>query len=883
MKIKGRQTLKRLASRLWGTQYKRDRSLKFLGLFLSYNVLIGLAIWIFFSRGVTEQFREEVLDRIEIMKIPSNFIKGKTAIPPKLEIDIKHSNLQKLAYVRAMSLKRGFLHDSEENDVPATIRYKGDSYRVNLSLKGILRSHWEDEEMYSLKVKAKGSKTIMGMKSFALQHPSTRNYINEWVLHQLFAEAGIMSLRYDFVSVNINGKGSRIYALEEGFEKRLVENNKLKEGPMLKFETGALRKNRTTDSVFTIGIPQNLWRTCITPIPRNSSLADTIMSPLFDKARSLMEAFRQNKLTTSQVFDVPKLATFFALGELFGSHHLASLPNIRFYYNPITSLLEPITHDNDHLDHLRYHGLLGAEKVVGKDIQFREYGGWWKRTNWYEAVFKDQIFYEAYVGALIKVSEKEYLDSFFDRQSDLFHQEQKVLHRDYPLFKLDPSEILYENQAYIRELLDQENLIQIYCDKIEPTSQKVSIMLANVCDLPIEIIEARLGKSPPLKMVSRSNIIQPHIRSEELPMSTFQFELPDNADLRQLADKKMIIKHRILGAKEIREKKHPLCVSTADKASDPVTVRIKTSPSDYDFLIVDELQNLIHVKPGKYQIAEDLVIPRGYQWFVAEGTTIDLINHAKILSNSPIYFIGSSEKPITFYSSDSTARGITVLNVEEESQLQYVHFDNLVNLPSTGMPGRSTVTFANAPVNIDHCFFGNNEGWKSYLSLIGCSYYISNSVFYRSGVTALQADFCDGEIVNCQFAKAGEEAISIVGSKLTLRNSSIKNSGRLAMVASDKSTAILHNVSISNTGLGLVSRDLSSLNVKGINLKNCQIEFAVMQDNNDFGPASIELEDISNNYKPICWIDNESVLKSGGRKFKSNIQRSEVMKLINAN
>ena len=82
------------------------------------------------------------------------------------------------------------------------------------------------------------------MKSFALQHPRTRSYVNEWLMHRFFGHIGLINLRYDFVSVDINGKGRNIYALEEGFDKRLIEYNGRKEGPIIKFDKDFYWKRR---------------------------------------------------------------------------------------------------------------------------------------------------------------------------------------------------------------------------------------------------------------------------------------------------------------------------------------------------------------------------------------------------------------------------------------------------------------------------------------------------------------------------------------------------------------------------------------------------------------------------------------------------------------
>ena len=76
------------------------------------------------------------------------------------------------------------------------------------------------------------------MKTFNLQHPKTRSYINEFIFHKILAEFGFVTLRYDFIRLEVNGEDFGIYAMEEHFEKKLLENNKREEGIIVRFPDG---------------------------------------------------------------------------------------------------------------------------------------------------------------------------------------------------------------------------------------------------------------------------------------------------------------------------------------------------------------------------------------------------------------------------------------------------------------------------------------------------------------------------------------------------------------------------------------------------------------------------------------------------------------------
>ena len=85
-------------------------------------------------------------------------------------------------------------------------------------------------------MKLKGENILFGMNKFSLQTPASRNYIYEWIFHKLLKKEGLPALRYTFVQLDVNGKDQGIYAVEEHFDKRLIESNQYKEGPILKYD-----------------------------------------------------------------------------------------------------------------------------------------------------------------------------------------------------------------------------------------------------------------------------------------------------------------------------------------------------------------------------------------------------------------------------------------------------------------------------------------------------------------------------------------------------------------------------------------------------------------------------------------------------------------------
>ena len=340
--------------------------------------------------------RQTAKSFMSVFKVPTAIkykIKSSYTKPERLYIHIKHLDLQKLAYDRKIAL------DQEIRDfkyVKAKINYQNDSMKTKLRLKGDREVHYSHENQWSFRVHLKGKKTLLGMRSFSLHKPAARNYVHEWLFHQALQREGVISLRYKFVNVSLNGKDLGLYALEEHFDKLLLENNKRKEGPIVRFKEGADLEFQTT---------------AIEPFKKKKWLAKDKL-PLTQNATHLIDQWRKGKLSTKTVFDIEKLAKFFAITDLLGTHHGAVWKSLRFYYNPINTKLEPIGFD----------GHYGTEKelALSGEMGLRTDMGWIYNLygDWFRFLFNDEKssdreFIKLYNQELEKYSKKEYLDQLF--------------------------------------------------------------------------------------------------------------------------------------------------------------------------------------------------------------------------------------------------------------------------------------------------------------------------------------------------------------------------------------------------------------------------------------------------------------------------------------
>ena len=104
--------------------------------------------------------------------------------------------------------------------------------RGDARLKGDRLIHYNEKNKISYKIELDDNNYLFGVKKFSLQKPRARNYIHEWLFHEIAKEGELIKLKYDFVNLKINGTGQGLYVFEEGFDKDLVERNHRRNGPI---------------------------------------------------------------------------------------------------------------------------------------------------------------------------------------------------------------------------------------------------------------------------------------------------------------------------------------------------------------------------------------------------------------------------------------------------------------------------------------------------------------------------------------------------------------------------------------------------------------------------------------------------------------------------
>jgi hypothetical protein len=750
----------------------------------------------------------------------------------KLNIDTVRLSISDSDYAilkgnREKAIEKGILSKDYRDKVKAKWIVGKDTLKVDVRLKGDLSDHWGDTLKWSFRVKVKKGLAYDGMKSFNFQRPSTRGNLNEWFFHHLLKKHDLISLRYKFVHSFINGQDAGVYAIEEYFDKRLIENNSERVGITFRFNTSKYwhHKHGTNPNRFT-GSP-------IEPFKIGNK---DVSNPLFQQfiiVKELISAYSKGEIEISKVFDVRKLAFYMAIVDLTGHQHSSSIDNMKFYYNPVTSLIEPIGYDNSIIKMLSRESILKGRGLLGERREINE-GEIFEYSRWYDLIFSDRKFYKEYIQALTLVSNESEIEQFFeDLRPKLIASEFWIQHND-PDYHFEGESILTSNAKFLQGFLTPVDGIVSYIELKDTVNGLVEIRMDNQHYTPFQLMNIKYKDSVIYKF-PESHLIQSFNSSANSAVNQV-IQLSKELVRKKNFSSKIKITYRMLGGEEIFETEPYEWDQNSQGVIERIIESRKSNYPDFAFLQVDEHQ--VTIPKGVWVIDHPLTIDSDRILFVEKGAHVEFKNGASIICYGGIKSLGSENEPVHFFSNEG-GQGILVLNSKVRSSLTYTVFDGLSNFEIDNWKLPSAVTFYRSNVDLDYVRFNNNKRGDDYLNIFRSEFTLSNSSFVKTNADAFDGDFVTGQINNVNFDSIGNDALDFSGSSVIIVNSKISHVQDKAISGGERSYITASNVEISDCEIAINSKDDSHVDIEGSSINNCVVAYAVFMKKTEYGPAYI--------------------------------------------
>lgn len=846
--------------------------------FMQFKAITDFETVSFFT-FIGDSGKETYFDNLEVKRFKNR--------PTPLEVgssfvalNFPDSSRQQLDSVIASAVKEDIIRDNFKNYVSASLIENDDMIPVEVRLKGDWTDHLISGTV-SYRIKTAKEAAFHGLTSFSIQHPKTRNYLHEWFVHKWFDREGLLSTHYDFLHVKSNEEYEGVYAIEEHFDKQLLESRNRREGPILKMdETGfwALAVCAREKGLTRINAPfyQAATMTCF---KEKRTLKSENLKSQFLNGTILLTHFQHGYAHPELLFDMEKLGAFYALLDAGNVRHALAWHNRRFYYNPVTTKLEHIGFDMAPMVR-PLNQLIGNEQFTyDPDTLNSE-----ECLNW--RIFRDSSFRAAYTAKLAEFSQVEFLDMLFAELDSSIQVNEKLMGLELPGFVFDRS-IYYEKAALIRnelETLDQrwddfmskyqgvelhvngENgefaevdssfflkdiSVNAYRSELDSTHYKLQFENYHFAPVTIYGYEVK-GQKDSLIRFDKPIVLQGFMGGEKADSTSiivrqkpkrYIFEVSNLPG--KLKDKKFIKWEKI-------ETEHPrIALFNGFKKSSPLyTINGKQ----------------LTFKTGEHVVKELVYIPEGYEVHILPGTRFDFIQNGGLITNDKTFIIGAEDQKISFNSSDGTGMGITILQADSVV-MEHVEVANMNTLNYKGWLLTGAVTIYESQVFINDLYVHHNQ-CEDGLNVIRSSFQIQNCLIEDTKSDGFDADFCTGKFWNSAFNNTGNDCIDFSGSAVEISGIKIYHSGDKGVSAGERSQLIIRDIQIDGALTGLASKDGSRLIGENITVKNAEVGLATFQKKPEYGSSELTLNLI--NYSGIghlCLIERGSVVLVDGMRY----------------
>lgn len=789
----------------------------------------------------------------------------------KLHLYFTDSKMEKFEKKRFAAFESG-IHFSDGEWMKGIMSDENNVMPVKARLKGDWLDHLIGKK-WSFRTKMRDDFTFKRMRVFSLQNPVTRYYIHEYFAHQLFNQEDVLTTRYGFTPLYVNGASLGIYAYEEHFAKQLIEYNLRREGPILKIDENPFWRERQQEmankKTYTFPYYQAAK---VDAFGLSKILAKPNLKSQFEIAHSLVYQYKNLSAPVEELFNIDVLAKYWALVDLTNGRHGLAWHNQRLYYNPVICKLEPINFDNftDYYDENSNPIISAFEMNRSGSAEFLML----------KQVFKSKVFLDKYLYYLEQYTDPLFLQGFIDSQMEDVKRFEKLIKEEFSSYQFNPEFILHNAEVirpqlsklrdniaagiYQKSPLNLEDLNgdTTYLPRIIPFFVNAYYSEEKIGLASIKV-ENFYGKEIEILGLADETYKMLYLFESPFNVSAYQGNVKDTTiDYRYTSTARQLA-YRVLGHEEIL-------------FSELSLFRKNTNLSPYQELLrsfnIENCDLFEHrgdslIVSGVHELTSKVLVPKGKIVVFEAGTQVNILNEGTIISHSPIYMLGTAEQAIKIYSSDTTANAFTVLQADQRSVLNHVVFEDLNTLEYDGWNLTGSVNFYESDVDISNCSFLKNH-CEDALNIVRSDFHVTQSKFEDIYADAFDSDFCTGLLDYSSFDRIGNDAIDFSTSQIHIENCEIFNIQDKGISGGEGSTLWVKNTNIVNCNIGAASKDLSHVSLENVNIENCYYGLVALRKKPEYGAAVLESKKLKLVDCRIKYlIEKNSVLNYNGRKI----------------
>lgn len=649
--------------------------------------------------------------------------------------------------------------------VNSSIQIDGVEYKAEIKIHGTNNPHFKDpKKSYSIKIRNKDGKEYpYGMRRFGLIIPTQSNLVA--IFTYKIADLFAMPVPQNFlVRVYLNGVDQGIYHLEEKLNKTLLERQGLSghdvvrsddswahqyknnHGTMFSFDYSGLQPRYTSgQNLDQINLFKNLFNT------------DDIK-------------FIKNNI------DEEEFIKYDILRYVFGdSGHMTSNDNIKFIYNTSSGRLKPYFRIENHI-----------EEIVSNNLTYSPE----QHVNF--GVFtSNRLLMNLTLDDSYRSKRNKEIYNFIGRKDEILDIFDAVAEKELPILLNDTTNVLpsryfeYEYERARNHLIHNINFLERYLNYsrafteiIKRDESHFDILIKpdsnaeiGVKNFIIKVDPIFIGKKVSITDTQSSNIYYEEIKVDENGIGEinlnqifknhrFSLSLDES-----LEPKKNIYLFKLSFQGDIQEANLVFYNSLSGNdllERDTYTVIVDESKLKESFIpdfIESSKDESLIIRPGKYLIYDDVLIPHGKKLIIDAGASLFLDEGVSFLTRGSLEINGnidqmvvissiSPNKPFGAFGSVGDGASncdINFLNIYGGSE------DIINNIYLSGALSLYHHDF----VSIKNSFFHHNYA-DDGLNVKNADFLIENNQFFSNAADQVDIDTGKGKVINNLFSNIDE-------------------------------------------------------------------------------------------------------------------------------
>ncbi|MEM9544637.1 MAG: hypothetical protein AAGA77_01620 [Bacteroidota bacterium] len=704
----------------------------------------------------------------------------------EVELQINKVNFQKIKDKRDAARKRGLLISSRADLVDADMRLDSMTMACRVRLKGDLMDHLSGER-WSYRIELKGDERWNQMKKFSVHYSAARSHLAEWVMHQMMKKEGIISPNTDFLRLKVNTKDMGIFAYEHHFENEMLEENKRLVAPIIKHNDNGFWENIKGDLKKYNWVPSTQMELFNKENDNQKSFAD-----LYQYGHDQLYYFLFKGKAVDEVFDIDRMAKYYALIEIGHGTHAQLLTNIRFYVNPVSGLLEPVGYDfyGSNMPKINEDWRPIGQWENGENIHERSMTG----SNYMVRLFADSTFFEKYMQYVVEFTDPDYLKRRFDElkfgikiRNDYINTD--TIYKDYVYDFFGQ----FKKAKYTRAKLFPLTNVSLKSYR-DPSNRNVHLQSFHYFPLKVLGYTSSKGKW----MLDKPIIMNGY--SPNSSLRTYEMECAHNPKeiIFQTLGVDSIFYHKV--SKNIFPRNR---LKSGDKyVSLSQSGQFEFSALNY----TPTTKNIIIDKAYIIKKEESVTIP--------SGTVLQFEKGGNIRIEGSINAFGSPTAPILFKGNGGMGSGMVLSKSNNENQFLNCIFKNLSSYKHGNVGLDAAVQIDESNVFFENCVWSDTDAPVD-LKLNNSEYELRNCSFANNAGTAVQSYYSVGKIEDLLITNYGKGGIKQVGGNIKGERIQFKDCNGKAIDIDDFALTRINTIAFQNCRESLVVSDHSDVRFDG--------------------------------------------------------------------